>query len=279
MTDGSCEPTKGLCFMGKFDGVLFCTDLDGTLLRRDQTVSRENREAIAYFQQNGGLFTFITGRMPIFAKPICEAVHPNAPFGCVNGGGLFDPCAGKYVWQQELTKDVMPLITYIEENVPHIGIQLNTFEETYICRDHEEMHIFEEIAGRAFPTTHYTAIAEPFAKVLFAGDVEDVFKTQALLSDHPLSEKFDFIRSDTMFYEILPKGLSKGSVLRELQNRLPVRPTKTIVIGDYYNDLSMFAVADVSVAVGNACDAAKEAASFVTVSNEEHAIARVIYDL
>ncbi len=265
--------------MGKFDGILFCSDLDGTLLVQNQTVSRENLEAIAYFQQNGGLFTFITGRMPMFAKPIYEAVRPNAPFGCVNGGGLYDGRTGQYVWKQELTRDVMPLIAYIDENVPRIGIQINTFEETYSCKYHPEMRIFEEIAGRKFPTTHYTAINEPFAKVLFTGDVEDVLQTQALLLAHPLADKFDFIRSDAMFYEILPKGLSKGSVLQELQQRLPTRPTKTVVIGDYYNDLSMFAVADVSVAVGNACDAAKEAATFVTVTNEEHAIAKVIAGL
>lgn len=265
--------------MGKFDGILFCSDLDGTLLVQNQTVSRENLEAIAYFQQNGGLFTFITGRMPIFAKPIYEAVRPNAPFGCINGGGLYDGRTGQYVWKQALSKEALPLVAYIEENVPHIGIQLNTFEQVYLYRDHPGMRIFEVIADRTFPFAHYLDIAEPFAKVVFAGDEEDVLKTQSLLLAHPLADKFDFIRSDKTLFEILPKGLSKGSVLQELQQRLPARPTKTVVIGDYYNDLSMFAVADVSVAVANACDAAKEAATFVTVSNEEHAIAKVIAGL
>ena len=50
--------------MGKFDGILICTDLDGTLYRNDKTVSKENREAIEYFKNEGGYFTFITGRMP-----------------------------------------------------------------------------------------------------------------------------------------------------------------------------------------------------------------------
>ena len=50
--------------MGKFSGILLCTDLDGTLYRNDKTVSDENLDAIEYFKNKGGLFTFITGRVP-----------------------------------------------------------------------------------------------------------------------------------------------------------------------------------------------------------------------
>ena len=76
--------------MGKFDGFLICTDLDGTLLRNDKSVSEENRKAIAYFKQEGGLFTFITGRMPYYAAESYEVAQPNAPFGCINGGAIYD---------------------------------------------------------------------------------------------------------------------------------------------------------------------------------------------
>ena len=68
-------------FMGKFDGMLICTDLDGTLLRNDKTISRENIEAIEYFKQAGGYFTFVTGRMPFFVSYVLSAVNPNAPLG------------------------------------------------------------------------------------------------------------------------------------------------------------------------------------------------------
>jgi hydroxymethylpyrimidine pyrophosphatase-like HAD family hydrolase len=54
---------------------------------------------------------------------------------------------------------------------------------------------------------------------------------------------------------------------------------KTIAIGDYDNDISMFKAAKVGVAVSNASDKAKENADYITVSNEEDAIAKVIFDL
>lgn len=68
--------------MGKFDGILICTDLDGTLLRNDGTISQENLSAIEYFKAEGGYFTFVTGRMPYYAMHICETIKPNVPFGC-----------------------------------------------------------------------------------------------------------------------------------------------------------------------------------------------------
>ena len=76
--------------MGKFDGILICTDLDGTLLGSDRKISKENIEAIEYFKSEGGLFTFITGRMPCLVNDIYNAIKPNAPFGCINGGGIYD---------------------------------------------------------------------------------------------------------------------------------------------------------------------------------------------
>ena len=84
--------------MKKFEGILICTDLDGTLLRGDKSISRENKEAIEYFKAEGGKFTFVTGRMPYFSQKAREMVKPNAPIGCGNGGGLYggEPADGEY---------------------------------------------------------------------------------------------------------------------------------------------------------------------------------------
>ena len=73
--------------------------------------------------------------------------------------------------------------------------------------------------------------------------------------------------------------MSKGTSIEKLSEILKIDKSKIIAVGDYDNDVAMFNAAGVSVAVSNACDKAKEAADYITVSNEENAIAQVIYDL
>ena len=80
-------------------------------------------------------------------------------------------------------------------------------------------------------------------------------------------------------FEILPRGVNKGLSLVKLVEYLGIDSKKTIAIGDYNNDIGMFESAAIGVAVSNACQAALDAADYITVSNEEHAIAQVICDL
>lgn len=266
--------------MGKFDGILLCTDLDGTLLKKDHTVSAQNIAAIEYFKREGGRFTFMTGRMPFYSSDAYEAVKPNAPFGCVNGGGLFDHRKQDYIWTLEMPAGVEKLIQCIDEALPNVGIQLNTFYHTYFCKDNETMEHFRTVTHVPYLVCDYREMKEPIAKIIFGSESnEEILQIERILKAHPLSEQFDFIRSERALYEILPKGSGKGLALSKLTELLGIDPNKTVAVGDYNNDISMFRVAKIAVAVNNACRDAKNAADFITVSNEEHAIAQVIDDL
>lgn len=266
--------------MKKFDGILICTDLDGTLLRCDGTISKENIEAIEYFKSEGGLFTFVTGRMPFFVSHIYNAVHPNAPFGCINGGGLYDFENKKYIWTAAMPDGVNELVRHIDENFPDTGIQVNTFDKVYFSKENNVMERFREITGLENLVCPYDDVKEPVAKIVFgnASD-EQIEKISEALHRHPMAENFDFIRSERTLYEILPKGTGKGTAIKMLCEKLGLDKNKTVAIGDYNNDISMFKSARLGIAVSNACPEALAAADLVTVSNEEHAVARVIHDL
>ena len=266
----------------KFQGILICTDLDGTLLRKDKTVSPENLEAIDYFKARGGLFTLITGRMPYFIsnRGIYEAVKPNAPIGCINGGGIYDLCTGKYFWTQELARSALTLAKYTQNIIPEIGVQVNTFDAVYFCKESSAMETFRKITGTPNIPRRYEEIREPIAKIVFGDHNEqNILQLQRLLGEHPLSGDFDFIRSEKMLYEILPKGICKGTALKKLAQILHIPKTKTVAVGDYHNDISMLREAGLGVAVANATPEAQAAADYITVSNEEHAIAALVSDL
>ncbi len=266
--------------MGKFDGMLICTDLDGTLLKNDKTVSRENIEAIEYFKREGGFFTFVTGRMPYYIGDILKMIKPNAPIGCVNGGGLFDHIAKEYIWKSTMPKNILEIIRCVDENFPDVGIQVCTFDKTYFSKENTTMERFRKITKVENTVCHYQEVKDPIAKIIFGSDSdEELAKIKETLEAHPLSEEFYFIRSAKTLCEVLPKDISKGTTVKKLCEKLGIDINKTIALGDYNNDISMFEAAKIGIAVSNACDDALKAADFVTVSNEENALASVVCDL
>lgn len=266
--------------MKKFENVLICTDLDGTLLKNDKSISKENLDAISYFKSEGGFFTFITGRMPYLVTDVYEKTDPNCPFGCINGGGIFDHRNQKYLWTETLPDTAIELVRYADNNISDIGIQINAFDRLYFSKENSAMKLFRKHTGYPNNVKSYDSITEPIAKVVF-GDLNEnnIDKLIALLSIHPLAKNFDFTRSDKMLYEILPKGISKGSVIERLTKILGIPSQNTIALGDYDNDVSMLKAAKIGIAVSNATDTAKNAADIITVSNEDNAIAKTVYDL
>lgn len=266
--------------MGKFDGYLICTDLDGTLLRNDKSISEENLQAIAYFKQEGGIFTFITGRMPFFVSHVYDSIDPNAPIGCINGGGLYDYPKQEYIWTGTMPAGVTELIRAVDEALPGVGIQVNTFYKVYFCKENPVMQEFRRLTGLPNLTAHYAEVTEPIAKIIFGCErEEEIRQVTETLRSHPLAGNFDFIRSERTLFEILPKGIGKGTAIHNLVKHLGLDIRKTIAVGDYNNDISMFHAAKVGIAVANACEDALAQADYITVSNEESAIAQVIRDL
>ncbi len=262
--------------MGKFDGILFVSDLDDTLLMDDKTISRENKEAISYFESEGGSFSFITGRIPLGAKPILDQLTPKIPFGCINGGGIYDKSKEEYVWKASVPDLWVEMVDFVREEFPGIGIEVCTFEGSYFCNKNpriEEHRLIER-----FPdlNCHQSEIKEAVSKVLFVDEKENIEKLIEGLKKHDKAAMFDFVRSTIWYYEMVPKGASKGNVMLKLAEILGINPAKTISIGDNDNDVSMLKAAKLGFAVKNASENAKKCADFITVSNNEHAIAKVI---
>ena len=142
------------------------------------------------------------------------------------------------------------------------------------------MKWFRDITGIPNRVRHYRDIREPIGKIVF-GDLntESITRLAQLLAAHPMANEFDFIRSELTLYEILPKGISKGVVIPKLAELLGLDPKRTIAVGDYNNDVEMIRAAGVGFAVANAVPEVKAVADRITVSNQEHAIAKIISEI
>ena len=92
-------------------------------------------------------------------------------------------------------------------------------------------------------------------------------------------EKIDGLEINSSWWdnlEMLEAGVHKGAAVRALAERLNLPMEQVMAIGDNENDLSMFEVAGLSVAMGNGTDRAKESADWVTLTNEEDGVAHAI---
>lgn len=263
--------------MKKFEGILFCTDLDDTLFTDDKKVSKENSDAIEYFKSEGGLFTFITGRVPKTSLEIFKIIKPNAPYGCINGGGIYDGYNDKYLWTQYLDDAALKIVKSVDENLPQMGIQVNTKSQVYFCKDNDAMVYFRKVTGLPYVTADYKDVKEPILKVIFAhGDEKQMLLLIDFLKSHPKADDFDFVRSQRLLYEILPKGVNKGSLLCKMAELFDIDIKRTIAVGDYYNDVSMIRAAGLGFAVENAVSEVKAVADHITANNNDHAIAKII---
>jgi HAD superfamily hydrolase (TIGR01484 family) len=83
--------------IGKFDGYLLVSDLDGTLLNRASRVPASNARAISYFVKNGGKFSIATGRTELTCLPLVKKLPINAPLILYNGSLIYDLADRKQV--------------------------------------------------------------------------------------------------------------------------------------------------------------------------------------
>ena len=111
--------------MGKFDGILLCTDLDGTLLSSKSVVSDGNIRAINYFKEQGGKFAFVTGRVPKGAGLMRKWVEPNAPIVVFNGAGVYDFDKKELLWGTYLTEKAKKVV---EVCVLRLGSGIGTLD-------------------------------------------------------------------------------------------------------------------------------------------------------
>ena len=88
--------------------------------------------------------------------------------------------------------------------------------------------------------------------------------------------KLSVYRSAPYFIEVVPQGIDKAASIEKLINYLGIDQKDTIACGDGYNDLSMIKYAGVGVAMSNAVDVIKENADYITLSNNDDGIAKVI---
>ncbi len=263
--------------MGKYDGKILLSDMDGTLLNSESRVGDENRQAIRTFIEEGGRFGIATGRMLSNALAFLDGVEVNGFCILANGSQLYDVKEQCYMKECGIEKENMKafLKKCVDEKM-QIGVQIYGKDMCHIIsrKEYVDPIVVSDHQPISFDTLEDVMEVE-WVKILFSGSEEDIKwlgEESAYLEEQGLISR---VRSAINYYEFLPAGVSKGYMVAQLKKY--VKDTDVIyAVGDYYNDIEMLKQADVGIAMGNAPDEVKEYADKVCVDCNNNAIADII---
>ncbi|MET7368311.1 Cof-type HAD-IIB family hydrolase [Streptomyces sp. NPDC005566] len=260
---------------------LIATDLDGTLLRDDKTLSDRTVAALAAAEEAGIEVFFVTGRPARWMDVVSAHVHGHGMAICANGAAVADLHAdGRLIEVRPLERDVaLDVVHVLREAAPGVSfaVELATgihYEPAYPPFHMDpgatvavaEKLLHEEAPGSAAPVLKVLAHHPELAP--------DTFLT---LAREAAGDRASLTRSSpTALLEISGLGVSKAATLAACCAQRGIAQAEVVAFGDMPNDVEMLSWAGASFAMGNAHPAAVAAASGVTLSNNEDGVAVVI---
>lgn len=266
--------------MNRFNKILLLSDMDGTLLNSNGEISIENQNAINYFIENGGIFGVATGRGHRNSLLFLKEIEVNGPCIIYNGCAIYDFKDHKFLKLLELKKTrLKSFIKLCMKEFPRVAIQIYDKDMCYLVSQ-------ESMVDLEFMRTHQPCkVCEleeildiPWIKILFCGSMDELGALNRRMIENKLEDDIGWVFTSEIYLEYLPYGVNKGSALRDIRGLMD-SDLKIYAIGDYNNDVEMILAADVGIATGNALELLKSIADMVTVSNDESAIAHVIYNI
>lgn len=263
---------------------LLAIDIDGTLLNDQKEITKEVNEAIQVARMMDVKVILCTGRPIIGIHPFIEALRLNEREEYVvtfNGALVQNTITNEVVSQTSLTYQDLKIIYDLSLNV---SSHMHFFDSDKLYTPNKDIHRYTvyEAASNNIPV-HYVDIDQVskdimIPKIMFIEEPERLEKVITAIPDS-FKERYAMVKSAPFFLEILHHSVSKGNAVRQVAERLGIRREEIICIGDGDNDLSMIQYAGCGVAMANATRRVKEAAQFITLSNNENGVAYALEKL
>lgn len=249
---------------------LIAIDSDGTLRHSDGNISNKTKETIKKVVDCGNIVVLCTARPRYYTLKISNEVGINEYLISSNGTEIYDNINKKKIYCNYLPKKECKIIyretkklglrvMFVSENTEYVT--MFTRNDSQILLDDKNVDIIlkKNIKQIMIISKHKELVKK------YKSFIEQKFNLCVVDSSREDKEE--------LWFSIISNKASKGSALQKLAKYLNVPMENTIAIGNDKNDISMFEVAGLSVAVSNAENDIKEKVNYVTLSNDEDGVA------
>lgn len=258
---------------------LVLSDMDGTLLMPDHSLSPAVIEAVAQLRAAGVKFTLASSRPPRAMRQQIEALGIDLPTAAFNGGVLINADGSELQshWVDREAVDIC-LALFAEHD-----LDVWVFaDDQWLARDRKAEYFPKELHALGYEpliVEDFTPYLDRVHKmVATSGNFQLLIDLEQQLQA-PLHGKAIAARSQRYYLDITAVLANKGEALATLAERLGIELANTAVLGDGGNDVAMFKRAGFSVAMGQGEQVVREQADAVTASNAEDGVAQAIHQL
>jgi Cof subfamily protein (haloacid dehalogenase superfamily) len=254
---------------------LLLSDVDGTLVRMDKTLTERSIEAVHSLHDAGIGFAVTSGRPPRGMSMLVEPLALRTPLAAFNGGLIVDP-EMEVVEERVIPDDlVAPIVGLLESS--QLSVWLYSGADWYV-RDLDGPHVAREASTVQFDPTlvsNYDNITN-VAKIVGVSDDHDAVATSAEDTRDQFGDHVSATRSQPYYLDVTHPQANKGAVVKFLSAKYEIPTDEIATIGDMPNDVLMFAHSGLSIAMGNAGREVQRAARRVTTTNDDEGFANAV---
>lgn len=260
---------------------LVAIDCDNTLLNKSGHITAENKETIQYLKKKGIEFIIATGRNDILVYDYIDELGIDAPIIGCNGASVRRLNENKLIEFNPIPKKSLELILkYCEKN--NLTFRAFSMERGFSNNEETAKEVLEQILSQYTKVLKYNISYEYVKDVSYISENEHIIKV-VLVDDFDVIKKYqndllpiegiESCRSAKTCLDICAAGVSKGAAFEKYAKTLGINRLETAAFGDSENDLSMIKYAGIGIAMENGDDEIKEAADFITASNDNSGVA------
>lgn len=264
---------------------LVISDMDGTLLNSKKQITERTRKAIRRLEEKNKRFTICTGRIPSMAEYYIRELDICTPVVAANGAVVWDPVERKILYEQPIpastAQKLMDFFQYYRMDYSALLLEASYFSPDSVRI--QKFETYNQIAKAGGGQTMKLICLKDGHRFLQEQNIDKILvyetdKQRYQMAGDFMAEFPDICAtsSDDGLWDISSAGISKGTGLLAVAQRLELPGEAVCAFGDYYNDIPMLTCAGFPIAMGNGCKELKEAAVYVTGTNDEDGVAEAI---